>query len=100
MGRVVPDIGDMAESWKRSLKAQNKSPKTVDVYVSGVNRFITYLNENGMPTAITSPASTSKPSSATYSSAGRRTPPATATAVCSRSSDRARKKASSPNRRW
>jgi site-specific recombinase XerD len=51
-GSVSPDIAELAQSWKRSLKAQNKAPKTVDVYVSGVTRFIGYLHQAGMPTAI------------------------------------------------
>lgn len=37
-------------SWRRHLLAENKAPRTVQTYVESVNRFASFLAEQGMPT--------------------------------------------------
>jgi len=42
-------ITTLAESFRRSLRAQNKSPRTVEGYLNGVRLFDLYLQRMGMP---------------------------------------------------
>jgi site-specific recombinase XerD len=39
-------------AFTRTLKAQNKSPATIAAYTSAVNQFADFLEERGMPTAV------------------------------------------------
>jgi integrase/recombinase XerC len=55
--RDYPDIGSigsLAESFRRSLRAENKSEKTIDAYLGAVERFAGFLIATGMPTLLTS----------------------------------------------
>ncbi len=47
----LTDLTPLAESFRRSLRARNKSPRTVDGYLAGVHQFDAYLRRLGMPTA-------------------------------------------------
>jgi integrase len=44
-------ISTLAVSWRRSLRAQNKSPKTIVGYLEGVRLFDDFLSGAGMPPA-------------------------------------------------
>ncbi|MDE3194339.1 MAG: integrase, partial [Chloroflexota bacterium] len=48
---TLADLGVLAASFRRSLRARNRSPRTVDGYLEGVERFHAYLVRMGMPTA-------------------------------------------------
>lgn len=43
------DLGALAVSWRRALRAQNKSPRTIVGYLEGVRFFEEYLARMGMP---------------------------------------------------
>lgn len=50
--KVVPQVGDigpMRDSFRLSLRADNKSKNTVEVYSSAIDRFIDYLVANKLP---------------------------------------------------
>lgn len=40
--------------WNRSLRAANKAPKTIRIYVDSANKFADYLVSQGMPTEVAS----------------------------------------------
>ncbi|MEV4458505.1 tyrosine-type recombinase/integrase [Microbispora sp. NPDC049633] len=44
------DLGAVLESWRLSLEASAKSPRTVRGYTDTAVRFLTYLADNGLPT--------------------------------------------------
>jgi site-specific recombinase XerD len=48
------EIGFLAESFRRSLRAENKSDKTIDAYLGAVERFEGFLIATGMPTLLSS----------------------------------------------
>lgn len=45
----IGDLDTLATSWRRSLRAQNKSPRTIVGYLEGVRLFGEYLERTGMP---------------------------------------------------
>ncbi len=50
---TTPRVGDLAglvPSWARSLRATNRSPKTLTTYVGAANQLIAFLAAKGMPT--------------------------------------------------
>src|SRR5438046_470796 len=49
---VMPGILDLAPSFARSLRAGNKSPKTVVTYLEAVNGLAAFLAETGMPAEV------------------------------------------------
>lgn len=49
LATTAPEYQDVALAFRRSLLAENKSPRTVQAYVDGVARFGVYLAEQGMP---------------------------------------------------
>ncbi|CAN5288109.1 tyrosine recombinase XerC [soil metagenome] len=49
---VMPSILDLAPSFARSLRAQNRSPKTVTTYGEAVNGLAAFLESAGMPTEV------------------------------------------------
>jgi site-specific recombinase XerD len=51
---LVGGIRSLAPSWRISLQAGNRSPKTLDTYLSAVAMFATFIEERGMPTAVAS----------------------------------------------
>jgi site-specific recombinase XerD len=59
MATVTKDINSLDEvsallpSWRRHLRAENKSPRTVQSYEESVLQFEAYLHRAGMPTDIT-----------------------------------------------
>ena len=55
-------IDDAIASYRRNLRAENKSPNTIHTYLAALNAFNAYLKRTGMPTAL----------SARGSGAGRR----------------------------
>jgi site-specific recombinase XerD len=48
----IEDLGleDLLPSWARSLKARNRSPRTVQSYLESASQLIAYLRRTGMPT--------------------------------------------------
>jgi len=46
---TIGDLASLALSWRRALRAQNKSPRTISGYVDGVERFAVFLERSGMP---------------------------------------------------
>lgn len=51
---AVNNIRSLNRDFKLTLHAQNKSPKTIDVYGSAVEQLATFLESQGMPTAVDS----------------------------------------------
>lgn len=51
----IEELGleDLLPSWARSLKARNRSPRTVQSYLESAEQLISYLRHTGMPTAVT-----------------------------------------------
>jgi site-specific recombinase XerD len=47
-----PTLAALAESFRRTLLAENKSEKTVLTYLDAVTRFETYVRGRGLPTAV------------------------------------------------
>jgi hypothetical protein len=48
-----PTLGVLPDSFRRSLLAENKSPKTVMTYLDAVRTFEAYLRAKRLPTAVT-----------------------------------------------
>lgn len=48
----LADLANLSESFRRSLLAENKSPKTLRVYLEAVRFFGKFLAEKGMPQAV------------------------------------------------
>jgi site-specific recombinase XerD len=49
---ATPDIGAMQISWERSLRAANRSPRTLDSYSESVEQMASFLASRGMPTTV------------------------------------------------
>lgn len=49
---TVGDLSTLIPSFERSLRAANKSPKTVQVYGEAARQLLEFLREAGMPTAV------------------------------------------------
>ncbi len=47
---TVGDLAGLVPSWARSLRATNRSPKTLTTYVGAANQLIAFLATRGMPT--------------------------------------------------
>jgi site-specific recombinase XerD len=47
-----PTIERVARSWRLSLEAANKSPRTIETYLDAVARFVAWLDVNGRPVTI------------------------------------------------
>ncbi|MGH2371780.1 MAG: tyrosine-type recombinase/integrase, partial [Chloroflexota bacterium] len=45
-------LGPLAESFRRSLRAENKSPRTIETYDEALRLFGTFLREHEMPTKV------------------------------------------------
>ena len=56
MGTDIPvsvgDLTTLVPSFERSLRAANKSPKTVKGYGEAARQLLTFLSERGMPTDV------------------------------------------------
>lgn len=56
MAKVVtfagPTIGEIAPSYQRHLRAENKAPRTLEVYGDSIARLESFLLAQGMPTSI------------------------------------------------
>lgn len=48
-----PTLASAGESWRRHLRAENKSPQTVRTYLAALERLDRFLHERGMPTTLT-----------------------------------------------
>jgi site-specific recombinase XerD len=48
---IYGDLRTLAPSFKRTLHAENKSPRTIKIYTTAVARFMDFLVRAGMPTA-------------------------------------------------
>ncbi len=48
----LTSIEALLPSWRRSLRAENKSPKTIESYLSSAEQLATFLAERGMPTEV------------------------------------------------
>jgi site-specific recombinase XerD len=46
---IVGDLDTLAASFKRSLRASNRSAKTIDTYCEGVSQLVAFLASAGMP---------------------------------------------------
>jgi hypothetical protein len=49
-----PKLIDLLPSFQRHLRAENKSPRTVQSYTEAVRRLHDFLTERGMPVAVAS----------------------------------------------
>lgn len=49
---AMPGVAALAASWRRSLLAANKSPRTVQTYLAGLEALRRYLAERGMPQVV------------------------------------------------
>lgn len=47
--RSVNALRKLAESYKRTLFAENKSPRTIEVYIAAIDRFAAFLDDKGDP---------------------------------------------------
>ena len=55
VAKTAAEIGDIASlipSWERSLRAANKSPRTLETYGESARQLLTFLREQGMPTDV------------------------------------------------
>jgi integrase len=50
-----PDLASLLDSWLLALKAERKSPKTVEVYGDGVRRFLAWCKETLHPAVLDRP---------------------------------------------
>lgn len=48
----LSDLSVLMPSWERSLRAQNKSPRTIVAYLEGASLLAAYLRAQGMPTNV------------------------------------------------
>lgn len=48
----VGDIAALIPSWERSLRAENKSPRTLETYGESARQLLRFLTEQGMPTDV------------------------------------------------
>jgi site-specific recombinase XerD len=48
----VGDLATLIPSFERSLRASNKSPKTIATYGEAANQLLAFLRESGMPTQV------------------------------------------------
>ena len=48
----LTSIEALLPSWRRSLRAENKSPKTIESYLSSAEQLAAFLAERGMPTDV------------------------------------------------
>ena len=48
----VSDLSALVPSWRLSLEAENKSPRTIDSYTDATSQFAAFLQERGMPTDV------------------------------------------------
>jgi site-specific recombinase XerD len=55
--RGAPTLGeeltDLLPSWQRHLRAENKSPRTIQSYIEAAEQFCAFLTDSGMSTAVT-----------------------------------------------
>jgi integrase len=49
---VPGSLAALVPAWSRSLRAANKSPKTVEVYLEAADQLLAFLAEHGMPTDV------------------------------------------------
>lgn len=47
-----PSLERLALSWKLSLEAGNKAPRTIETYLDALRLFVDWLEQNGQPTTI------------------------------------------------
>ena len=48
--QTVGDLRTLIPDFERSLRARNRSPRTIDIYGTGARLFVRFLVESGMPT--------------------------------------------------
>lgn len=46
------DIVTLNESFERALRAENRAPRTIDIYTGSVARFAAFLGARAMPTEV------------------------------------------------
>ena len=49
----VGDLGTLVPDWIRAMRAENKSPNTIEAYSAAASQFIEFLRAKGMPTEAT-----------------------------------------------
>lgn len=49
---TVGDLAELIPDWCRSLRAGNKSPRTIETYALAANQLLDFLVANGMPTDV------------------------------------------------
>ena len=47
------ELSDLLPSWPRHLRAENKSPRTIQSYSEAAGQFCAFLADGGMPTVVT-----------------------------------------------
>ena len=50
---LEPSQADLIDSFARGLRARNRSARTIKSYCDTANRFVTFLQDQGMPTSPT-----------------------------------------------
>ena len=50
----IPTLADLLPSWRRHLRAENKSAKTLASYLESAQQLADYLDATGMPVAVAS----------------------------------------------
>jgi hypothetical protein len=50
--RSVDDLDVLVPSWRLSLEAANRAPRTIDSYLDGTRQFSAFLHEHSMPTDV------------------------------------------------
>lgn len=53
MAKPLPNLSELAESWLIQLKGEKKSVATLKAYRAGVNAFLSYCAEQGLPPQLT-----------------------------------------------
>lgn len=51
-----PNLADLMPSWQLTMKAENKSPRTITTYTAGVESFLAWCARTGTPAELTKPA--------------------------------------------
>lgn len=50
--QMIGDLGDLIDSWRRSLRARNRSPKTIKAYTEAARLLGEFLTQEHLPTSV------------------------------------------------
>ena len=74
MRGAAVDLAILLPSWQLHLRAERKSPDTVESYGDGERRFLVWADGEGRPQCLTGPASTPSPPTCSRPAANRLLP--------------------------